>query len=37
LLLDDPLRPHAQHRDTVQIPEGGVVVVSYDSVGLVGR
>jgi hypothetical protein len=36
LLLDDPLRPRAQRRDTVQIPEGGVVVVSHDSVGPVG-
>ena len=36
LALLHPLRPRAQRRDTVQIPEGGVVVVSDDSVGLVG-
>jgi hypothetical protein len=34
--LDGPLRPRAQRSDTVQNLEHGVVVVSHDSVGLVG-
>jgi hypothetical protein len=35
LLLDHPRRLRAQPRDAVQIPDGRVVVVSHDSVGVV--